>query len=40
MNAAGTPDYFRAIGLGDLADEDFARIGGRSSIPARRSGRV
>ena len=31
-------DYFRAIGLGDLADEDFARIGQRVVAPGTRLG--
>ncbi len=31
-------DYFRAIGLGDLADQDFARIGQRVVAPGTRLG--
>ncbi len=34
MRAGGTGDYFRAIGLGVLADEGFARIGTQVVPPA------
>ena len=30
--------YFRAIGLGDLADDDFRRIGARVRVPGERIG--
>ncbi|MFD1797850.1 FGGY-family carbohydrate kinase [Paracoccus aurantiacus] len=33
------PDYFRTIGLGDLADEDFRRIGERIVAPGTPLGR-
>jgi FGGY-family pentulose kinase len=32
------PDYFRTIGLGDLADEDFRRIGQKMSAPGTPCG--
>ncbi|MBW1216530.1 FGGY-family carbohydrate kinase [Pantoea allii] len=32
------PDYFRTIGLGDLADEDFRRIGQKMSAPGMPCG--
>ena len=39
MSDAGTPSYFRAIGLGVLADEDFARIGTEVVEPGTPLGR-